>query len=205
MKKIRKINEYISRKQGIVFLFPAGFIVGVIIGIIVSKISALKSWVECCCTFLKDVSVVPTCFFVYAMWKRMKQLVLLFLFCFLKVGPFLYCTYIICGCVSLGVIFACFCSVNGIVGVLIAFLSFMPHYLFYCFFLYWGFDLFNFFWSGMNGTDLHSQSHKGLYLRIGGVKVHLAVALTVVAIMGVVSECYVNPFLLKFFINIFMN
>lgn len=205
MKKIRRINEYISRKQGIVILFPAAFIVGVIIGIIVSKISALKSWVESCCTFLKDVSVVPSYFLLYVMWKRMKQFVFIFLLCFLKAGPFLYCIYMVCGCISFGVIFSCFCSINGIAGVLIAFLSFMPHYIFYCFFLYWGYDLFNFIWSGMNGTDLHSQSHKGLYLVISGVKVHLGVVLVVVAIMGVVTECYVNPFLLKFFANFLMG
>lgn len=205
MRRISKINDYLCRKQSLVILFPVAFVIGAVTGIFISKVTEVKAWIECYFSLLLNVSLNLPHLFVYVLAKRLKHLLLLCVLCFVPFGPVLYHLYIACGCMAIGVVFACVCSLNGMSGVIIAFVNVFPHLIFYGIFLFVGFELYYYCWNKVRGGDLSGQLRRRFYVVISGIKIHLIWVLALVAIMGVVTECYVNPFLLKFFVNILLK
>lgn len=205
MKKISKINDYLRRKQSMVLLFPAGFIVGIILGIFVAKVSVINEFAECWFLLLADVTIHPLYYLCYVFRKRVEQLLFLLVLAFLPFGPALYYFFLLVSCMLLGIVFACFCSVKGLCGFLIAMANCFPQDLFYGIALFYGFDFFYGCWSKIQKNDLGSQKHRDLSVVICGVRMNLFSVLVLVAIIGFISECYVNPFLLKFLVNIILK
>lgn len=205
MKKIRGINDGLSRKQNIIILFPAGFIIGVILGFTLFDTEQISNWIECLLTFVIDVSIIPSSFFCYVLWKRLKQFGMLVLFCFMPYGPLMYYSYLLFCLIIYGIVFSCFCNFYGLGGFFVGLASLMPHFILYGIVLYCGYELFICFWSSLHGSDSRSQFKPRLHVCIKGVYIPLIMLVLVVAIIGLVTECYVNPLLVKFFVNIFLK
>ncbi len=204
MKRNRNINELLSRKQNVFILFPAGFICGVIFGALILKEEQLKAVPEFLVKCLKEITVYYPLLFLYVIYERLKNFIFLFFCSFLPLGPYLYVCIIALLGMSVGVMIYGFAVCAGFSGIAFVLVSFFPHGIFYLFMFYYGYDYFLLSWMRRQGADLHSQLVKGEPLMVYGVKIQKLYIPIAVAIMGVLTECYVNPFFVKMFVN-FLN
>ena len=204
MKRNRSINELLSRKQNVFILFPAGFICGVILGALILKEEQLKTVTDFLVKCIKEITVYYPLLFLYIAYERLKNILFLFMCSCLPFGPYLYACIIALLGMGLGVMMYGFAVCAGFSGIAFVLVSFFPHGIFYCIMFYYGYGYFLLIWMRRQGGDLHSQLVRGESISVYGVKIQKIYIPIVVAIIGVLTECYVNPFFVKMFVN-FLN
>ncbi len=194
---MNKLNDFLCRKQGVVLLFPAGFVCGIILGVFAGKIEAVKEIVTFSISLLSDVSLYYPLLLCYVATERFKNFMFLVVCSFLPVGPHLFSLGILFFGGVIGIVFACYACCKGFSGIFFCLMSGFPHFIFYALFCYFGYELFLSVWLRLQKSDLRGQFVRGGYVCIMGLKMNRIAFLIVVAIMGILSECYVNPFILK--------
>ncbi len=204
MKRNRNINELLSRKQNVIILFPAGFICGVILGAIFIKAEQLNAVTDFIVKCLKEITVYYSLLFLYVAYERIKNIFLLFVCSCLPFGPYLYACILAFLGIQIGVMIYGFASCAGFSGIAFVLVSFFPHGILYLLVLYYGYDIFLAVWMRKQNADSHSQLLKAEPVVVGGVRIQKFFIPIVVAIIGVLTECYVNPFFVKMFAN-FLN
>lgn len=203
-KVYRKINDILCRKQNIFILFPVGFIMGIICGCFFSKQENVKKIVEQTIALIKDISVYYPLYLCYVLFCRVKWLVAVLTGCFLPIGPYMYCGVIFFLGIAYGFVIVCFAGSAGFTGIAFCIISLFPHGICYAIILYYGYDLFCLGWFYLSKTDRPGQYFGDKRMIERTVLGKGLLVLTVVAIIGVVTECYVNPFFLKNFVKLFL-
>ncbi len=204
MKKHR-INLDLRPEMILVLLFFAGFIIGMTISFMVNKDAADEryQWLNTSLMYLRYGEINYGDVLFYVLKKRCSIILFLLLICVTKKGRL----FIPIG----GAIAGAFCGFyvtefvccKGILGSGLFIMTLFPHYICYAYGYYALVALFS------KGTVTRKKiNHIGQYggaLAEGNrndfIKKYIPIA---VVIIGIVLECYVNPFFLKIFLKIFM-
>lgn len=197
MRRFQRINDILGRGQNLMILFPVGFVLGLVFGILFGKTEQIKEIVAFSIKLLQEVTIYYPLLVLYVLWERCKNLIFLILCSCMPIGPQIYAAIILVLGSILGFECFAFAACEGFSGLTLFLLSFVPQGICYGAVLFYGSDFFLSIWSRIQKSDSRGQESKGEYVSVAGYRIRKTVLLIVVAIMGLVTECYVNPFLLK--------
>ncbi len=203
--KIRYLDRCVEPKVIIYLLLLGGFLTGMVLAFAGMDESAAQGqlWLEPVLTYLQYGEVQYVDMLFYVLRKRLSFILLLFILCMSGKGK-----YFLLGIVGVvggfaGYYITEFIFAKGILGSLLFICSIFPHYLCYAY-AYYRLLLF----------VLNYQSPKQIINQVSQkqvpfiernerdlIKKLLPIA---VVIIGILLECYVNPFFLKIFLKIFM-
>lgn len=204
MKK-HKINLDVRPEMILALLFFAGFIIGMIISFIANKEPADEKyqWLNTSLMYLRYGEINYGDVLFYVLKKRCSIILFLLLICMTGKGRlFLPVGGAIAGAFC-GFYVTEFVCCKGILGSGLFIMTLFPHYICYAYGYYALVMLFS--KSTVVRKGINQVGQYGTLTaernRIDFIKKYIPIA---VVIIGIVLECYVNPFFLKIFLKIFM-
>ncbi len=203
--KIRHFERYLQPKNIMIGLMFLGFLGGMALSFILcnEEESSFGLWLDHTFLYLKYGELHYGNILFYVLKRRMVLLFLTMILCFSDKGKYLLLSGMAVAGGFVGYYISQFIMVKGILGSVLFVVSIFPHYFFYGYGYYC--LLIFLFGNREKKTDINpkSQKYSGLYYN----KEHFLIknaAPFVVVIIGILLECYVNPFFLKLFLKIFM-
>lgn len=201
MKNNRIINDFFCRKHNIFFVFPAGFFFGLFLGMVFGKKEIIGKMIVEMIKIMQDTTLYYPVFFFYVIKERFKHLFFILVCMMVPFGPYAFYGWFTCIFISFGFVLSAFFCNYGFVGVIVVMVSFFPHALFYGLALFWGYDYLHEIWNKKSVGDHIGQFKTKRHINIKNIKINKIYAIFLVAIIGIISECYVNPFIIKLFLN----
>lgn len=199
-------SDICLRPDSMLFLlFVLGFIIGMVISFMHQNgISEVQyQWLDTTLMYLRYSEISYGEILFYVLKKRIGLILLIILICFTGKGKYIL--------PAGGVIIGGFCGFfitefiqyKGILGSALFMVSILPHYICYIYGYYTLIVFLNHQRMKMNNINQVGQftSRSGTVNGRNFIKKYAPIA---VVIMGILLECYVNPFFLKIFIKIFM-
>lgn len=200
-----RLEQYIKPNIIIYMLFLGGFLIGMVISFAGSKgMGTLElSWLDSTIMYLKYGEIQYLDMLFYIIKKRLGTILLLLLLCMSGKGIYFLLGGVVLAGGFLGFFVSEFILSKGIMGSIFLFISLFPHYLCYMFAYY---QLLKFVQNRgnikININQFGQQKTKNI--TTDGHNIIKKLSPIAVVIIGMLMECYVNPFFLKIFLKIFM-
>lgn len=202
--KYRHYEQYIKPKTYIYIIFLVSFLVGVLLSFLFQKDEAQGIlWLDHILQYVKYSEIQYGEMFFYVLKRRIIVIAIIILLCISGRGK-----YFLMGGVGLaggfcGFYITEFVVAKGILGSLLFAVGIFPHYICYT---YGYMCLLNWIMkTSKKHIDINQSSQKkSSFTNINTQKMIKKLAPVAVVIMGILLECYVNPFILKLFLKIFM-
>ena len=202
--KYRHYERYIKSENLIYIIFLVSFIVGMLLSFLFQKNDAQEAlWLEQILQYLKYCEIQYGDLLLYVIKRRCIIIAIIILLCISGKGKFF-----LLGGVGLeggfaGFYITEFVVAKGILGSLLFAVSIFPHYICYAYgymcLLHWMIK------TTKKQTSINQGSQKKIsFSNIDKQKLIKKLSPVAVVIMGILLECYVNPFILKIFLKIFM-
>lgn len=202
--KYRHYEQYIKSENLIYIIFLVSFIVGMLLSFLFQKNDAQEAlWLEQIIQYVKYGEIQYGDMLFYVLKRRVITIVIIILLCISGRGK-----YFLMGGVGLAGGFAGFyitefVVAKGILGSLLFAVSIFPHYICYAYgymcLLHWMIK------TTKKQTSINQGSQKKTsFSNIDTQNLIKKLSPVAVVIMGILLECYVNPFILKLFLKIFM-
>lgn len=202
--KYRHYEQYIKSENLIYIIFLVSFIVGMLLSFLFQKNDAQEAlWLEQILQYVKYGEIQYGDMLFYVLKRRVITIVIIILLCISGRGK-----YFLMGGVGLAGGFAGFyitefVVAKGILGSLLFAVSIFPHYICYAYgymcLLHWMIK------TTKKQTSINQGSQKKIsFSNINTQNMIKKLPPVAVVIMGILLECYVNPFILKLFLKIFM-
>ena len=203
--KIRQIVRNLNIDTLVYLLLVIGFFLGMVLAFVWNGVEGpmLKSWLDSTIMYLKYGQIQYFDLLFFVLKKRMGELLLLLLFCMTNKKQ-----YFLLGIVALaggfaGVYISEFIMCKGILGSVLFVISIFPHFLCYIYFYRWVLQLQKNSSENANVVNQFGQYYTNR-TPINSNHFVRKIAPFAAVIMGILLECYVNPFFLKLFLKIFM-
>lgn len=202
---VRRLEQYIKPNIIIYMLLLGGFLIGMVISFAGSKGMGTMEllWLDSTIMYLKYGEIQYLDMLFYIIKKRLGTILLLLLLCMSGKGKyFLLGGVALAGC-FLGFFVSEFIISKGIMGSIFLFISLFPHYLYYIFAYY---QLLKYVQSiGDIKTNINRfGQQKTKNTTADSYNIIKKLSPIAVVIIGILLECYVNPFFLKIFLKFFM-
>ena len=202
--KYRHYEQYIKSENLIYIIFLVSFIVGMLLSFLFQKNDAQEAlWLEQILQYVKYGEIQYGDMLFYVLKRRVITIVIIILLCISGRGK-----YFLMGGVGLAGGFAGFyitefVVAKGILGSLLFAVSIFPHYICYAYgymcLLHWMIK------TTKKQISINQGSQKKIsFSNIDTQNLIKKLSPVAVVIMGILLECYVNPFILKLFLKIFM-
>lgn len=202
--KYRHYEQYIKSENLIYIIFLVSFIVGMLLSFLFQKNDAQEAlWLEQILQYVKYGEIQYGDMLFYVLKRRVITIVIIILLCISGRGK-----YFLMGGVGLAGGFAGFyitefVVAKGILGSLLFAVSIFPHYICYAYgymcLLHWMIK------TTKKQKSINQGSQKKIsFSNIDTQNLIKKLSPVAVVIMGILLECYVNPFILKLFLKIFM-
>ena len=202
--KYRHYEQYIKSENLIYIIFLVSFIVGMLLSFLFQKNDAQEAlWLEQILQYVKYGEIQYGDMLFYVLKRRVITIVIIILLCISGRGKFF-----LMGGVGLAGGFAGFyitefVVAKGILGSLLFAVSIFPHYICYAYgymcLLHWMIK------TTKKQKSINQGSQKKIsFSNIDTQNLIKKLSPVAVVIMGILLECYVNPFILKLFLKIFM-
>lgn len=204
MRKYRPAFD-LRPENMVVVLFFAGFVLGVVFAFLYQNKSGdlPYQWLESAFMYLKYGEVDYGEMLFYVLKKRFTMLFILLLICLTGKGK-----YILTGGGALvggffGFFITEFIQYKGIIGSGLFCVTIFPHYICY---LYGYYVLINLLSRARNNKTSINQvgQYSSINIRREEQKFIKKYSVLAVVIIGMLLECYVNPFFVKLFLKIFI-
>lgn len=204
---MKKYKPALNLRPGniVIVLFLAGFVLGMVFAFLSQNNSSdlRYQWLDSAFMYLKYGELDYGNILFYVLKKRIGLILLLILICLTGKGK-----YILTGGVALaggfcGFFITEFIRYKGILGSGLFFATIFPHYICYIYGYYVLIGLLFRKRTNNTGVDQYGQYNfeKVSLNNRGFIKKYAPIA---VVIIGMLLECYVNPFFVKIFLKIFM-
>lgn len=200
---VRRLEQYMKPNIIIYVLLLGGFLIGMVISFAGSNGVGMMelSWLDSTIMYLKYGEIQYLDMLFYVIKKRLSVILILLLLCMSGKGKyFLLGGVALAGC-FLGFFVSEFIICKGIMGSIFLFICLFPHYLCYIYAYY------QLLMSIQNKTE-YSINQSGQWnlkrSNINGRNIIKKMWPIAVVIIGILLECYVNPFFLKIFLKFFM-
>lgn len=202
--KYRHYERYIKPETFIYIIFFMSFLAGIIIFFVFQKDEVQGIlWLEHILQYVKYSEIQYGDMFLYVLKRRIIMIAIIVLLCISGKGK-----YFLMGGVGLAGGFAGFYIIEfvvmkGILGSVLFAVSLFPHYLCYAY----GYIclLRGFMKVTKKPNIINRESQKKIcFSEINTKDLMKKLSPVAVVIMGILLECYVNPFILKLFLKIFM-
>lgn len=202
--KYRHYERYIKPENLIYIIFTVSFIVGMLLSFLFQKEDKQGIlWLDHIIQYVKYGEIQYGDMLFYVLKRRVITIVIIILLCISGKGKFF-----LLGGVGLAGGFAGFyitefVVAKGILGSLLFAVSIFPHYICYAYgymcLLHWIIK------TTKKQTSINQGSQKKIsFSNINTQNMIKKLPPVAVVIMGILLECYVNPFILKLFLKIFM-
>lgn len=203
--KYRRFEKYLHLNTIIYLMFLGGFLLGMFLGFLVVKDGNEQGflWLEHILQYIKYGEIQYGDLLFYVLRRRITFIVILAFLCMSGKGK-----YILMGGVAIaggfvGFFVTEFVIIKGILGSALFAVSIFPHYLCYGYsylcLLQWIAKKRN------SQITINRDSQKKMHFSDLNTKDLIKkLAPIAVVIMGILLECYVNPFFAKLFLKIFM-
>lgn len=205
MKKIN-FDRYIKPDTFIYILFLGGFLVGMILAFVIGNNGEGNQlyWLNQPLMYLKYGEIQYSELLYYILQKRLSLAIFLGIICLSYKGKYILYAGVALAGGFVGYFIILFIAAKGILGSLLFMISVFPHYIcygygYYCLLTY----KVKIEVKREKNINRISQNEYDFYenKKRNFIKKMLPIA---VVIIGVLFECYVNPFFLKLFVKIFM-
>lgn len=203
--KIRRFKRYLQPKAMIYLLLIVGFLVGMILSFSMMDPERNKEllWLDQILMCLKYGEINYGIMIFYVLKKRISAILLIIILCLSEKGKYILLGGVVVVGGFMGYFITEFIIAKGILGSMLFFVSIFPHYLFY------GYAFYRLLMALLihktNKSDIKRMGQNSApdfgYKDRNIVK---KLAPFAVVIIGILLECYVNPFFLKIFLKIFM-
>lgn len=202
--KYRHYEQYIKPKTYIYIIFLVSFLVGVLLSFLFQKDEAQGIlWLDHILQYVKYSEIQYGEMFFYVLKRRIIVIAIIILLCISGRGK-----YFLMGGVGLaggfcGFYITEFVVAKGILGSLLFAVGIFPHYICYAYgymcLLHWMIK------TTKKQKNINQGSQKKIsFSNIDTQNLIKKLSPVAVVIMGILLECYVNPFILKLFLKIFM-
>ena len=203
--KLRQIERYIKPSNLIVIIFIIGFIGGLTVSFFMAGNSSTEEllWLDTVLLYIKYGEIQYADMLFYILKQRITAIIIIIILCMSGKGK-----YILTGIVGVvggfaGFFITEFVVAKGILGSMLFLVTIFPHGIFYAY-AYLCF-LMSFYNNSSIMTIINQYSQKTPSVIESNSRVLRKKIMPVaVVIIGILLECYVNPFFLKLFLKIFM-
>lgn len=202
--KIKNLERYFQPNSIIYILLLFGFVIGMILAFAMKtpEDDGRLFWLDNILMNLKYSEIQYGDLLFYVLKKRLSLLILIAILCISGKGKYFLAGGLVLAGGFVGFFITEFIMVKGILGSVLFVVSIFPHYLFYGYAYYRLFLFLNRSKGAKTDVNQMSQKIKNMeHKEISFVKIIVPYA---VVIIGILLECYVNPFFLKIFLKIFM-
>lgn len=202
---VRRLEQYIKPNIIIYMLLLSGFLIGMVISFAGSggEGTMQLTWLDSAIMYLKYGEIQYLDMLFYIIKKRLGVVLLLLILCMSGKGMYFLLGGVALAGGFLGFFVSEFIIYKGILGSAFLFVSLFPHYLCY---IYAYYQLLMFIQKKSNikeGINRIGQ-WRAENITSEGKNIVKRLAPIAVVIIGMLLECYVNPFFLKIFLKIFM-
>ena len=202
--KYRHYERYIKPENLIYIIFLISFIVGMLLTFLFQKNDVQEVlWLEQILQYVKHGEIQYGNMLFYVLKRRIITIAIIILLCISGKGKFF-----LLGGVGLAGGFAGFyitefVVAKGILGSLLFAVSIFPHYICYAYgymcLLHWMIKT-----NRTHASINQGSQKKTTFSNINTQNIIKKLSPIAVVIIGILFECYVNPFILKLFLKIFM-
>lgn len=203
--KIKYLDRHIEPKLLIYLLLLGGFLIGMVLAFIGMEETDAQGvfWLDNILMYLQYGDVQYGDMLFYVLRKRITFILLLVILCMSGKGKYFLLSGVGVAGGFVGYFITEFIIAKGILGSLIFVFSIFPHYLCYAYAYY---RLLIFILKFQGHTQTINQLGQKQFLAGEKSERDLLKKILPVAvvIIGILLECYVNPFFLKIFLKIFM-
>lgn len=199
----RNLESLFTLKFLIIVIFLSAFIIGMLLALAGINRNESVDWPDTLLIYLKYGEIYYGDMVFYVLKKRIAVIVFLVILCMSGKGK-----YFLLGGVGVygafvGFYITEFIIIKGILGSLFFAVCIFPHYLFYAYGYYKALLYLDHKNITRESINQLGQNTKALFY-VKSAKTAKLLVPFVVVIIGIMLECYVNPFLVKIFLKIFM-
>lgn len=198
MLKTKVGNDFLQPKLVILLVFGIAFVIGMLFAFFLGKnnVETEAEWLDSIMLYLRYGTIYYNEFSLYVLQKRINTAFVLLLVCMTGYSVHILLAGIGVFGLICGYMITRYIIIKGIMGSVFFAISLFPHYICY---LYGYFMLLEFMRKKNNKNTCVNQCSQ--FGKAFEWKNMLPIA---VVIIGLLMECYVNPFFVKIFLKIFM-
>ena len=203
--RYKKTNYFLSEKNIFYIFIFLGFLFGMVLSFVYKGKNGIEDevWLDNLLLSLQYGDIYYNSMFFYVLKKRFHVLFIILILYISKIGKYT----LLVGPVCIGGIFGFFITqfiqCKGILGCILFVTMMFPHAFFYCYSYYIIFNKIFYLLFKKNIIDCNGQSEKQKYIK-NTLNLTEYILPVIVVIIGMLLECYVNPFLMKIFLKIFL-
>lgn len=202
MKK-RNFERFLQMDFLIITLFLVGFLAGMLFAFVGKGQGEELEWLESLLMYLKYGEIHYGDMLFYVLKKRLTVILILVILCLSGKGNYILLAGVGLAGAFTGYYITEFIMVKGILGSLFFVVSILPHYICYVYGYYKALMLLNRKRVIKENINRAGQ-YEGALSRMNDRELLKTIAPFAVVIIGILLECYVNPFFVKIFLKIFM-
>ena len=203
--KLRQLERYVKPSNLVLIIFIMGFIGGMIVSFIMSgnNKTAELLWLDTILLYVKYGEVQYGDMLFYIFKQRIISILIIIILCMSGKGKYILTGVVgLVGCFA-GYFITEFVMAKGILGSVLFLVTIFPHGFFYAYAYYSRVTSFFHIRDAKTVVNQCSQKSRSLTTQ-NGVMMMKKIMPFAVVIIGILLECYVNPFFLKLFLKIFM-
>lgn len=203
--KIRHLERQLQPNNIIYVLLVLGFVIGMVLAFAIKdpESEGKLLWLDNILLYLKYSEIQYGDMLFYVLKKRLSLVFFIAILCISGKGKYFLAGGVVLAGGFAGFFITEFIIAKGILGSILFIVSIFPHYLFYGY-AYYRLLLFLLRYKGMRLKINQSGQKTSKTFELKEGKYIQKVAPFAVVIIGMLLDCYVNPFFLKIFLKIFM-